>query len=796
MHLLPTYPPQHAPTVPALSLVKLFIRHESKDNFAQPPTLNTTQSDFHRLWQRFNLNLNAMYHISKGLRGLHLHQSHPRIHQSGRDMQFMFTSYGYCIVWAYSPSTQSTRGVVIFRNEHDRHYKNWFSMLELQPAFVRHPLCLFVVLVKEAMEYAFKETGTTLAKIEDHIKQMDSLGAAVNSLTESGLWTDGDGEESGGYVEETWHFIKLRLGEWQFRLQYLKERGKNQLNVVDMTRLRASLLRNRRKRTVSQRRSSLTSRCYSCQNVHGGAPHSAMGLCPRRAIQFLGLLGFHYPSHSAGGEFQVFWIARDNLPTLDHTKMPGLKRGQQKHETALPGEREGNQIMPAVNQTRKEALKRKFDDSISAKEADIQPMKSSALVAGHATNHPDSADPPTPRRPLDTFPTEILWHIFNCLVIGFNQKKEISLVCRRFRAVLIPILFRTLALGTDKEGKGHEWMVYLEKEGQHLTRNTTQAVLHNWDITDYCPLLINWTKYWAERNDSGRGADSPIPSLGCQRKRSEISAAARKMNRPFDLINPSQAFRVLSSMPNLVKLTLDGFEDGAVDANVPVLASPKEKKAWPALETLNGLEMFRFGYFAEIVIEAREVHKCMGGWSPSDIEKCHQYFPNITRLSVFGNIDILFPLNLYDSDEVDDDDFDDVTLAKPYTIQDFIDKFKAFEKLERLIMTDEVMMDWHDFQKWMVERYGSWRLGRIYENGATNTRANDHERLQSAQAMFSGCGEQLTRVSFVCKSDRAEFKRGPDDKPVMVRKFHNDFFSFMTRDMSIAADINPVRVLK
>ncbi|KAK0667058.1 hypothetical protein QBC41DRAFT_304715 [Cercophora samala] len=274
----------------------------------------------------------------------------------------------------------------------------------------------------------------------------------------------------------------------------------------------------------------------------------------------------------------------------------------------------------------------------------------------------------------------------------------------------------------------YDWMAYLEEKGQHLTKTATRAVLHNWDLGHY-----------------GRN-----PEIDYANHRVEVAFEFSHMALAPDPIDPSQAFQVLAQMPDLTELSLDGFEDSfayrmfdyqsisiaaATGRCWPVLSSvqtltlspdfgsamfsdalhallirccPSAKalrinireNAWglgrrfwdsmpSALEEasrltqLVDLQIVRFGYFATVGM----TKKCMF--------EVQQYFPKITRLSLYGNIDIpSVDDSLEDSYEADEsgetDESDDPD--GPYKIKDFAIKFKAFDKLEQIVMTDEPMM--------------------------------------------------------------------------------------------------------
>lgn len=114
-----------------------------------------------------------------------------------------------------------------------------------------------------------------------------------------------------------------------------------------------------------------------------------------------------------------------------------------------------------------DALKRKLDDRNSDRDDDTQPSKRSTFGIIRAAEESQLVTEESQPATLDTLATELLCLIFQQQTITFNQKKRLSLVCRRFRLILRPVLFRTLALGTDVEGSGYDWMTYLQKEGQH-----------------------------------------------------------------------------------------------------------------------------------------------------------------------------------------------------------------------------------------------------------------------------------------------------------------------------------------
>ncbi|KAK4679746.1 hypothetical protein QC764_0037900 [Podospora pseudoanserina] len=114
-----------------------------------------------------------------------------------------------------------------------------------------------------------------------------------------------------------------------------------------------------------------------------------------------------------------------------------------------------------------DALKRKLDDRDSDRDDDTQPSKRSTFGIIRAAEESQLVTEEFQPATLDTLATELLCLIFPQQTITFNQKRRLSLVCRRFRLILRSVLFRTLALGIDVEGSGYDWMTYLQKEGQH-----------------------------------------------------------------------------------------------------------------------------------------------------------------------------------------------------------------------------------------------------------------------------------------------------------------------------------------
>ncbi|KAK4201982.1 hypothetical protein QBC40DRAFT_295118 [Triangularia verruculosa] len=418
------------------------------------------------------------------------------------------------------------------------------------------------------------------------------------------------------------------------------------------------------------------------------------------------------------------------------------------------------------SQTRKEARKRKFIEISDAEDAGKQPQQQIVVATRNALPDFSPTSLSSQRVTLDALPTEMLYLIFDSREITFAQKKRLSLVCKRFYAISRSLLFRTLALSTDEEGKAHDWMVYLEQEGQHIAQIATQAVLHNWEMARFPPVLISKCRQLAVSGMSRmRRKGRPQLLRAYYHERYEKATEVRKTSLPFSRINPTQAFRVLARMPNLVKLSLDGFEDGLHELfpfRVELLDTLAVEPQWPVLTTvqtltlspdvrsysfsdelhamilrscpnshtlrinfrdlpyssnclfdqmplamaeasrlqhLKTLKLFRFGHFADNMIDFDdvesdevEIEKCLDGWSPSDIEALHQYLPDITRLSVYGNLNADYPFLVPWEEDYD---------VWTYEICEFIPAFRAFDKLERLLMTDEVMMDGNDFRVWL-----------------------------------------------------------------------------------------------
>ncbi|KAK4187035.1 hypothetical protein QBC35DRAFT_532845 [Podospora australis] len=271
--------------LPALRLVKLQIDDLPPDNLALPPTLNATKEDIRRLWKLFNLNPVTLHHISEGMRGLHVkHQFPPTWNpSSGRACQLMASSYTYCAVWTYNPQTQTTDAVIISRSRYPDRLEKFLDALQNQTGIVEHPLCLLMALVMEAVGHAsvngvdcqgqilkiekvtgfnpwlcsseppvsssqdmpmtlsqatqaFRTMGTVLVLLEDHQLHISSLWSLIGSLKEAGLFNESCG---GGDLMVSadlavgLHAIEQQMAHWENRITYLKERGRNQLHVVN-----------------------------------------------------------------------------------------------------------------------------------------------------------------------------------------------------------------------------------------------------------------------------------------------------------------------------------------------------------------------------------------------------------------------------------------------------------------------------------------------------------------------------------------------------------------------------------
>lgn len=277
--------PIQNPPPPALRLVKLYMEYTLPSNLTQPPTINASREQVEQLWKWFNLDPMAIHYISKGIRGLHAYQhrlpsSQPPHHGDRSHYQFMATSYAFCIIWTHDLKNQVTSGVAIVRTNYRDRLESCLEALEMQTQAVQHPLCLLMALTMEAVEHAshdsvicqsriieielktgfnpwnssldqqeppgsmsldeattaFRCAGAVLIKLEDHLLHMGSLSHLAESLKQAGFTgslVGGCSEEVVADIAAGVHEISQQMARWEMRLQYLKERGNNQLHVVN-----------------------------------------------------------------------------------------------------------------------------------------------------------------------------------------------------------------------------------------------------------------------------------------------------------------------------------------------------------------------------------------------------------------------------------------------------------------------------------------------------------------------------------------------------------------------------------
>ncbi|KAK0739398.1 hypothetical protein B0T21DRAFT_346710 [Apiosordaria backusii] len=469
-------------------------------------------------------------------------------------------------------------------------------------------------------------------------------------------------------------------------------------------------------------------------------------------------------------------------------------------------------------------MNREFDNGDGlADEADTQPARKAATAA--------ISMPPRQMRTLVNFPSEILRLIFDCGILSFDDYKKVSVVCKLFHTILKEYLFRTLALGVDEVGSGYEWMMDLAGSNREFTRGITRAVLHN---------------YWIDR----------FSATSLDYRTSRIKGWNK-------VVNPWQALHVLSNMPDLSALLVDGEDDvrdryrtvpiasfPGSDCDLPIISSVQtltidpdagsssfstefyglairscpnittlrincqpfdpwmETSFWQGMDlalkeasvlnSLKSLELFRFGYFCRS--GRNEMQRWASGWSPHDIRAVHSYFPNITKLSIYGNLNIIW---IFEGQESESDfeqmDGDTIVEQRPCTIEEFTPVLAAFDNLEQLVITDEQMLegdlgDLVEFGQREMETSSPADLSHVELprwRRDTSRLSNPEHRLERAHELFTSCSEHLSRISFVCKENGVEFARGhgPADKPVITRSFHNKYFGILTGAQFMLYDV-------
>ncbi|KAK3312701.1 hypothetical protein B0H66DRAFT_379109 [Apodospora peruviana] len=299
--ILAQYPEESTSALPAVRLVKLHIAHPPIDRTGEPPTLNASKDEIVQLWRCFNLDLALFDAFAQGIRGICQH--YPTVSRDNTTtpefFHFVFSSFTYCVAWAYCPRLKTTSGIVVVRREYDLgqiDFEHFCQTLEQQIATARHPLCLVLVsamqtvdLASEAssscqalinqvevlsgfnpwsalspsrrhlsrerspaatsltideLSLASRNIGTILVFLEDNVRQINLLKQATESFMDASsiLGMVDDAESERLEVLSALHVLRQQMDSSKIRLDYLRERGKNQFTVLFnlMTRADAS----------------------------------------------------------------------------------------------------------------------------------------------------------------------------------------------------------------------------------------------------------------------------------------------------------------------------------------------------------------------------------------------------------------------------------------------------------------------------------------------------------------------------------------------------------------------------
>jgi hypothetical protein len=335
---------------PTLRLVKLHMIHPPVGKTWETPTINAAKEDIVQLWQTFKLDLSLLNLIAKGIRGFYQH--HPASWDPDSNLTFIVSWYAYCVVWTYCPRLQSTSGVLFVCHQIlDRsHAEQWCRALEMQVAVIQHPLCLFLSYSMQALEQAYqgslkcqaqithiesltgfnpwsrdagddlipasldeislasRNIGAVLVSLEDHLRQVNLLQQAVESLERSGFTGVLTGLPESADVMSALHALRQSMNSWELRFEYLRERAKNQLTVVGIVRFSWCLEANcmidfqshdalrcglqYRNCTVHKRRQHFYE--SYCSNDHGVPPANILRSSLRSSIASVG----RQPGHS------------------------------------------------------------------------------------------------------------------------------------------------------------------------------------------------------------------------------------------------------------------------------------------------------------------------------------------------------------------------------------------------------------------------------------------------------------------------------------------------------------------
>ena len=275
-------------TPPTLCLVKLRILHPTLDQLSGAHSVNASQDEMMQLWSLFDLDPTALHLLTKGIQGFNQHR--PLSWDQDADaFYFMASSYAYSIVWTYRVATQRTSGVVVMRHKNiaGRDFELFWESLQNQTGIARHPLCPFVALAMQTMDTVYRGTlesqgqvasvefltgfspfhidgtssgyntttanpqkpsdtdrsletitissrkvGAVLVHLEDDARQLRSLQRATDSLVQAGFPAIPNHTGEAAEVASAIQTLRQQMGSWEIRINYLRERAKNQLTVL------------------------------------------------------------------------------------------------------------------------------------------------------------------------------------------------------------------------------------------------------------------------------------------------------------------------------------------------------------------------------------------------------------------------------------------------------------------------------------------------------------------------------------------------------------------------------------
>ncbi|GAB1314516.1 hypothetical protein MFIFM68171_04726 [Madurella fahalii] len=179
----------------------------------------------------------------------------------------------YYLIWTFHPRSRTTNGVIIVRTGPPgrNDFEAWFEALQAQVSAVGHPLCFLMASMMEAVQRTFQVTlqcqelindiesrtgynpwlpvheigiepmgvgelsqaskniGVVLVSLEDFARHVKLLRDATDRA-ERGGFVDLLGDDGVGMASAV-HILREQMSDWAVRIDYLRERAKNQLPV-------------------------------------------------------------------------------------------------------------------------------------------------------------------------------------------------------------------------------------------------------------------------------------------------------------------------------------------------------------------------------------------------------------------------------------------------------------------------------------------------------------------------------------------------------------------------------------